>query len=258
MKDSLPSPPRPPNPALALHDFQSPAEDQGLSLEELSTAYAELLQRGSSPYDEPVRPEASLDEVIPPVSDEALAVPLETSTADAGCDLSPRSILEAMLFVGNSQNQPLAAGQVASLMRGVRPQEIDDLIQELNVQYAAEGCPYCVASVEAGYVLRLRDEFTTLRENFYGRVKDAKLTQQAVDVLAIVAYKQPIAREAVDRIRGRPCGAVLSQLVRRELLRMERSSGQTKTVHYHTTARFLRVFGLENLDELPDSQQESP
>ena len=242
----------PPEEPLALGDFQLPADEQGLSLEELSTAYAELLQRGSTPYED----DSSSDTAAPP-EEEPLPLSEEMSVADAGCDLSPRSILEAMLFVGNSQNQPLTTRQVAALMRGVRPQEIEDLVQELNAQYESEECPYFIASIEAGYVLRLRDQYSALREIFYGRVKDAKLTQQAVDVLAIVAYKQPMTREEVDKVRGRPCGSVLSQLVRRELLRIERStSGKAKVARYLTTDRFLQVFGLESLDELPASQDE--
>jgi segregation and condensation protein B len=238
-----------PRPNLALDDFQAPMEDQGLSLEELSTAYAELLQRGSTPYEEPA---AEPSDTTSP-TEESTAVLEEPVAANADCDLSPRSILEAMLFVGNSQNQPLTSRQVASLMRGVRPQEIDDLVRELNEHYAAEACPYYVASVDVGYMLRLRDEYSALRDNFFGRVKEAKLTQQAIDVLAIVAYKQPMTREEVDKIRGRPCSSVLSQLVRRELLRIDRPDPKSKTVHYRTTDRFLQIFGLESLDELPDS-----
>jgi segregation and condensation protein B len=64
-----------------------------------------------------------------------------------------------------------------------------------------------------------------------------------------------MTREEVDKIRGRPCGAILSQLVRRELLRIDRPSGKGKTVRYHTTDRFLQVFGLDSLEELPDSEQ---
>lgn len=222
-------------------------DDHGLSLEELSAAYADLLHRGSTPYEEPPATTSV------PV-DESVDLPTEPLAADAGCDLSPRSILEAMLFVGNTQNQPLTARQVAALMRGVRPQEIDELVSELNREYIAEQCPYLVESVDAGYRLQLREEFRSLRDVFYGRVKDAKLAQPAIDVLAIVAYKQPITREEVDKLRSRPCGAVLSQLVRRELLRIERSGTKSKTIHYRTTDRFLQVFGLDSLDELPDSQ----
>lgn len=178
------NPPAPPT--LELEDFQTPPEDQGLSLEELSTAYAELLQRGSTPY-----AESTVESAV-----EAPAIespePAEKPDADLDCDLSPRSILEAMLFVGNSQNQPLTARQVAALMRGVRPQEIDELVRELNQLYTAEGCPYFIASIDAGYQLQLRDEYAFLRDSFYSRIKEAKLTQQAVDVLAIVAYKQPV------------------------------------------------------------------
>src|SRR5687767_601494 len=99
-KKSAPAPP-----TLALDDFQAPPEDQGLSLEELSTAYAELLQRGSTPYAEPVQ--ASSDSPSSPAPEAAPEPPEELLPSDADCDLSPRSILEAMLFVGNVQNQPL-------------------------------------------------------------------------------------------------------------------------------------------------------
>ena len=72
------------------------------------------------------------------------------------CEISPRTILEAMLFVGHPANEPLTAKQVASLMRGVLPREIDELVRELNDAYAAEGTPYRIESDGAGYRLTLR------------------------------------------------------------------------------------------------------
>src|SRR5262245_46516238 len=113
MKRSTSSKSPPAAQSLALRDFQTPAEDQqGLSLEELSTAYAELLQRGNTPYDETIpaesAPNADLgNEAVASSADESAQLPDEMSVADVGCELSPRSILEAMLFVGNSQSQPL-------------------------------------------------------------------------------------------------------------------------------------------------------
>ena len=226
---------------------QPTADDGGLPLEDLSAAYAELLQRGNDPYEAVA--ESSAEPVVIDVDDNPLA-------ADIGCDLTPRSILESMLFVGNTQNQPHTARQIAALMRGVRPQEIDELVRELNEQYTAENCPYFVASIDAGYTLQLRDDCAPLRDQFYGRIKDAKLTQTAIDVLAIVAYKQPLTREDVDRFRGRPSGSVLSQLVRRELLRIDRAvANKQKVIHYRTTDRFLQIFGLDSLAELPDSEE---
>jgi segregation and condensation protein B len=101
--------------------------------------------------------------------------------------------------------------------------------------------------------MALREEFGSLRNNFYGKVKAAKLSQAAVDVLAIVAYKQPMTREQVDQLRGKPSGGLLSQLVRRELLRVERTETKPRLTHFYTTARFLQLFGMDSLEDLPNS-----
>jgi segregation and condensation protein B len=171
------------------------------------------------------------------------------------CELSPKSILEAMLFVGHPQNEPLTAKQVSSLMRGVLPEEIDELVRELNEQYDSECTPYRVASEGAGYRLVLRDEFSALREQFYGRVKEAKLSQSVIDTLAIVAYHQPVGLKEVDQLRGKPSGGILSQLVRRQLVKIERSPDKPRDIKYRTTSRFLDLFSLDSLEDLPRSQE---
>jgi segregation and condensation protein B len=160
-----------------------------------------------------------------------------------------------MLFVGSSNNEPLSGRVVAGLMRGVSPREIDELVQELNEAYTAEACPYHIVSVGTGYTMQLRPEFARLRDKFYGRVREAKLTQPAIDVLAMVAYRQPITRDAVTELRGQSSGAVLSQLVRRELLRIERTEENPRKPLYYTTDRFLDLFGMTSIDELPQSQE---
>ena len=76
-----------------------------------------------------------------------------------------------------------------------------------------------------------------------------------MDVLAIIAYHQPIAAEQIDRLRGKPSGHILSQLVRRDLLRIDRPADKKAKPTYATTERFLDLFGLENLQELPRSQE---
>ncbi len=174
--------------------------------------------------------------------------------AGAEAEISPRTILEAMLFVGHPQHEPLTASHVASLMRGVRPAEIDELVVELNETYAAEQCAYWIESVGAGYRLVLRPEFAPLRDRFYGRVKEAKLSQQAIDVLALVAYNQPLTQAEIDRLRNAASGGVLAQLVRRGLLRVERPDRKPREPIFHTTDKFLELFGLESLDDLPQSQ----
>jgi segregation and condensation protein B len=270
-------------------------DDGGLSLEELSEAYAALMG-GADPYlaapppadavdwrdtesatnpldSSPATAANGSDATNAPLGlegeegddSEAIAdqerrntaadeASFEASTTPAPpCEISPRTILEAMLFVGHPAGQPLTAKFVSSLMRGVRPREIDDLIQELNDTYDAEETPYRVESVADGYQLVLRSELHNLRDVFYGRVKEAKLSQAAIDVLAVVAYNQPLTRPEIDQLRHAASASLLSQLVRRGLLRVERPDQKPREPIYYTTERFLELFQLSSLDELPRS-----
>lgn len=228
-------------------------EDPGLSLDELSQAYAELVGDGEDPYGQakrPANPDAST-EVFDEAAEESDAAPRD---ADHNCQISPTSILEAMLFVGHPENHPLTSRQVAGMMRGVAPREIDELVEELNAQYDREGAAFHIVSVEAGYTLQLREEHSGLRDRFFGRVKAAKLSQAALDVLAVVAYHEGVTREQVDELRGASSAALLRQLVRRQLLRMERNEESPRKPRYYTTERFLDLVGIQSLEELPRSE----
>lgn len=229
---------------LGLEGLSNSPDDHGLSLEDLSAAYAQLLDGGADPY----QPDETEE-------DEADEEDLGAEGDDSDVEVTPRSILEAMLFVGCNNNEPLSARVVAGLMRGVSPREIDELVRELNEAYEVEACPYHIVSVGGGYTLQLRPEFGRLRDKFYGRVREAKLSQMAIDVLAMVAYRQPISRDGVNELCGQSSGAVLSQLVRRELLRIERTEKKPRTPLYYTTDRFLDLFGMASIDELPQSQE---
>lgn len=168
--------------------------------------------------------------------------------------VTPLSIFEAMLFVGNRENEPLAAAQAAELMRGVEPGEIPELVAQLNQRYATAGCPYKIIREGPGYRITLRDRFGPLRNRFYGRVREAHLSRAAVDVLAIVAYRQPLTSDEVSRLRDRPSGPLLTQLVRRRLLRVERPKDKPRRLLYYTTDRFLQMFGLAGLEDLPQAE----
>jgi segregation and condensation protein B len=229
-----------------------------LSLEQLSAAFANLLGAGDDPYQPSAAPAGdALDAAGLAHTDVVAAEARESADADP-CEITPRSILEAMLFVGRATNAPLAATEVAALMRGVRPDEIVDLVAELNERYAAHNCPYEIISHEAGYRLTLREEFAGVRELLHGKLQEARLSQAALDVLAIVAYHQPASSEEVAKLRGKPSGAILAQLVRRQLLRLDRPdeppADKRRRVEYSTTRRFLEFIGIASLDELPRPQ----
>jgi segregation and condensation protein B len=233
---------QPADESLGLQAFRQLPEQAGLSLNQLSEALAGMLRAGDDPYQSAEAQAQATAQDAPQRVDP-----------DAAFEVTPRSILEAMLFVGHPQNEPLTSKQVAGLMRGVRPAEVDALVRELNRDYAARHCPYTIVAEGAGYRMALRDEHARLRDKFHGRARQARLSQAAIEVLAAVGYNQPVTADEVSRLRGTPSGHVLLQLVRRQLLRVERGEGKLRKSHYCTTPRFLELFGLSSLADLPRS-----
>ncbi len=240
------------------------SQPQGISLDELTNAFAKVMGVEPRPAETAARsqqPQPS-PEAAAAVEAEAAAQPDKAAAteadADDACPINPRTILEAMLFVGNRDNEPLSPRRAAELMRDVEVDEIPSLVQELNRRYDETAAPYQIVGEGDGYRLALRREFHAVRNRFYGRVREARLSQAAIDVLALVAYQQPLTAEQIHRQRGRPSRHVLAHLVRRGLLRIERPDPKRRTPHYSTTERFLHLFNLESLDDLPRSKEPEP
>jgi len=160
-----------------------------------------------------------------------------------------------MLFVGRPDNGPLSARELAAAMRGVSPGEIEAAINELNATYDTDKAPYWIEQNNGGYRLVLRDEFQRMRDKFYGRVKEARLSPAVLEVLSVLAYNQPATADHLSELRGAPAGAALSTLVRRRLVKLERSVDSGKSSQYSTTERFLKLFGLESLEALPRAEE---
>ena len=231
-----------------LDSFQNPA-DEGISLEDLGKAYADLVGGGATPYEEDAEEEAAGEGAV---ESEEVGEDEDSDDVDS-FQISPRGILEGMLFVGHPENEPLTSREIASHMRGVRADEIDQWVGELNEEYDELGTAFRIQSETGGYRMVLRDELSSIRNKFYGKVREANLSQAAVDVLAVVAYQQGASRDQVEKVRGRPSGGILSQLVRRELLSIQQVKERPRN-RYYTTERFLDLFGLESIDDLPKSE----
>ncbi len=177
------------------------------------------------------------------------------SSLPAPCEINPRSVVEALLFVGRPDNGPFSSRELAAAMRGVSPSEIDAAVRELNSLYDKDAAPYKIEATNAGYRLVLRHEFARMRDKFYGTVRQAKLSPAALEVLSIIAYNQPVAAEKINELRGAPNGPALATLVRRRLVRLDRPVDSGATPLYSTTERFLKLFGLDSLDALPRSEE---
>ena len=240
-------------------DTHDDTDDSGLSLDELSQAFAIAMAKGTTPYDsgendprqDTLESETSDESNTNLVSDDDVEDDIEPVDETDRIPTNPATILEAILFVGTPNHEPIKATQIAAMMRGVREDELDALVAELNEDYEKNRAAYRIVAESGGFRMVLHNEFESIRNNIYGEIKEAKLNQAAIDTLSIVAYRQPIEKEEIEKIRGKSSGSVLSQLVRRALLQVEFGEGKPRKKMYSTTDRFLKVFGLANLEELP-------
>jgi segregation and condensation protein B len=172
----------------------------------------------------------------------------EVSTAPP----TPRQIVEAFLFVGGPA---LTAERAAEAVRGLSEVHFREIVAELHSDYRRQGRPYAVLAKEGGFVLALRPRFRPVLERLHGTTREARLSQAAVDVLALVAYRQPATRGEVDSLRGIDSAAVLRQLVRHGLIaQVRRAEAGQREVAYGTTPRFLELFQLRSLDDLPRTE----
>ena len=107
-------------------------------------------------------------------------------------------------------------------MRGLTPALFAQVLEGLNRDYRRQGRPYRIQPRDQGYELALRPRFRVVMERLYGSVREARLSPAALDVLALVAYRQPVGKNEIDSLRGGESGAALRQLVRLGLAAVQR------------------------------------
>ncbi len=193
-----------------------------------------------------------------PVTASNAPAPASKPTAaviDSAPRVSEKQVVEAALFVGG---MPLTAKKLSSLFHTDHGFGfVECLLDELNRQYAEEGRPYAITLGEGGYRLSLLPEFESVRNKVFGYgPRDVKLTQDTLEVLALVAYKQPITKSQMEALGKSNAGSVLRQLLQRELIRIDRAhtpanSKSKNDPPYVTTPRFLSLFGVGSLSDLP-------
>lgn len=163
----------------------------------------------------------------------------------------PKRIVEAMLFVGDPARGSVSPQRIAELLRDVDVDEVLEFVRDLNEEYSRESRPYYIEGDGTGYRVVLRDEYQTLRHKYEGEAGEARLSQAAIDVLAAIVYQPGITSRGIAQLRGRPSGGVLNQLLRRELIRLERPPDKPRDARYFPTERLLEVLGLRDWDDLP-------
>ena len=221
---------------------------------ELAQTIPEIESSTERMPESPEQPDYDSDEVIGLENETAL--PSLNAEPPITVEIRLETIIEAMLFVGNRENQPLEADQIAEKLRNVSADEVDQAIAHLNEHYQRRNCPYAIIADGGGYRMVLRSEFESVRNNFYGKIRGPRLSQQAIDTLAVVAYRQPITAEEIQTLRLQPSMTVLNQLVRRNLLSTKcKVQDKKRMVQYCTTPRFLEVFQIQSLDDIPKADE---
>lgn len=172
--------------------------------------------------------------------------------------LGPSSIkgaLEALLLVSSD---PVSASALAASL-DVAPGEVVSLLAELQVEYEEANRGFQLREVAGGWRLFTHPAFHDQVEAFVLSWDTQKLSQAALETLAVIAYHQPVTRETVKGIRGVNSDGVISSLADKGLIReMGRDPQRGQAILYGTTAAFLEKFGLRSVRDLPDLEQFAP
>ena len=157
--------------------------------------------------------------------------------------------IEAVLFLAR---EAVSSRKLAKLAGLADATEARTLIRQLNQQYEEDGRVFRIEEVAGGMTMLTRPQFAPWLRRLAHLPRVTKLSQSAMETLAVVAYRQPVLRADVEAIRGVGCSEVLKQLMEFELVRISgRSEELGRPYLYGTTNRFLQIFGLRSADRLP-------
>ena len=161
---------------------------------------------------------------------------------------SLKLIIEALLFASDA---PLNIKDIQNCLPDESTSNIDQALKELLHDYETEERSFTLKQVAKGYQFRTKSEYATYVLQML-KTKPTRLSGAAMETLAIIAYKQPILRHEIERLRGVDVGGILRTLLEKDLIRiMSRKSLPGKPLIYGTTRKFLEVFDLRDLNSLP-------
>lgn len=163
-----------------------------------------------------------------------------------------KSIIESLLFIWG---EPLSFKEIAKVVE--RPnKEVKSILNEMKDDYLRNDRGLELKSYDDNYQLVTKKENFDYISKLINKKKQNRLSNSAMEVLSIIAYKQPVTRLEIEEIRGVKSSSSIDLLVRRELIEeVGRLDKMGKPILYGTTLEFLRVFSLENLDSLPNIKE---
>jgi segregation and condensation protein B len=175
------------------------------------------------------------------------------STLDEKVETTVESVIEAILF---ASDEPLTKARLVKIAELSSSAQVSEAIKSLNAKYRANNCAFRVERIAGGYQMMTLSIYNTWLIKMLKVKTDSKLTQAALETLAIIAYKQPIIRADVEGIRGVASGEMIRSLMYKGLVKIVgRAEVIGRPMLYGTTKKFLEVFGLNTLKDLPSVEE---
>ncbi len=193
------------------------------------------------------------ERVAPSAPDERVAK--DDASATNG-EITTESIVEALLM---ATDEPLSAPKIAQLLGAGDASDVREHVRSLNARYEKSGAAFRIEAIAKGFQILTLGAFDPWIAKLHKARSDSRLSSAALETLAIVAYKQPILRADVEAIRGVAAGDMLVRLRDAGLVRIVgRAEEVGRPLLYGTTTRFLEVFGLSSLKDLPRLDADQP
>jgi segregation and condensation protein B len=159
-----------------------------------------------------------------------------------------KRVIEALLFVSE---KPLTIDDLRQALDGIEENTVKEAIEELKDHYTKSERSFNIAELAGGYQIVTNPEFSPWISKLFKR-DETKLSGPSLETLAIIAYKQPLTRNEVERIRGVNVDGVLKTLLDKNLIKVRgRKDAPGRPIAYGTTEEFLKLFGLKGLEQLP-------
>jgi segregation and condensation protein B len=165
-----------------------------------------------------------------------------------------KAAAEALLFAAET---PLTAAQIAAFLgKGVKAQEVKGWLEELQAEYEQSGRAFGMEEIGGGFRLMTRPAYFSYVRNLKAHERSSRLSEAALDTLAVIAYRQPILKADVNQIRGVESGPILKTLMEKGLVRaVGRAEALGRPILYGTAKAFLDFFGLKSLKDLPKPEK---
>lgn len=214
---------------------------------------SEILAEESVVTEKTLSPKKLLAEQMTlPGLNEAMLVQDEKRTLDRQIRLQIKRIIEALLFASAKPLTFQRIKEICEEIHPIKPKALRDLIEDLREEYISQGRAFRLEEIAEGFLLRSCEEYSRFIEKLGFTKRQEKLSPAALETLAIIAFRNPITRPEIDRIRGVDSSGTLQNLLERNLIEPGgKLEAPGRPVLYKITPHFLEHFGLKDLEELP-------